>query len=312
MRHFKAVCSRLVSLAFVVIFACGATARSLAAPTLGFVERWTGTTAHGWQGGGATLTIDNPGAGGVQGPSDGFLRVSTALVTNFGVRSMGVEYLGDWQLAGITQVRVWLNDIGTDEPFEIHYVFGVPFSNVWQYNTGFIPPLGQWAQFVVDLNDSTMFTHTNATDGKGYLFALKDVQVVHLRHDLAPYVQNPDPISGGLGIDDFLLTNGTVGIPEERVAAAGPVWLAPPRPNPSGGPVALQFRTADARVVRLEIVDVMGRVLLRRELRPTAAGPQLWLWDGRDDAGRNLPAGVYRARAYGAGGGTSQPLVRLH
>src|SRR5262245_52883598 len=79
-----------------------------AAPTLGFIENWSGTSLSGWAGG---STVSNPGTGGFSGPGDGYLVVSSAAATNLGTRSIGPEYTGNWSAAGVTQVRVWLNDV---------------------------------------------------------------------------------------------------------------------------------------------------------------------------------------------------------
>ena len=58
--------------------ACLAWPRAaLAAPTLGFVENWPGTTISGWVSGQQALS--NPGTGGFSGIGDGFLELSTGL-----------------------------------------------------------------------------------------------------------------------------------------------------------------------------------------------------------------------------------------
>ena len=279
-----------------------------AAPALGFRENWSGTTTHGWDGGfGPGIVYTNPGAGGAE--NDGYLHIASATVANFGTRSVGPEYVGNWLTAGITQVRFWLNDVGAQQNFEIHFAVG-NFNDLWQYNPGFIPPLDSWAEFTVDLSDSTQFTHTIALDGLGYLAALQNVAVVHIRHDHPPFMQQPDPISGDLGVDELLLTNGTVGVGIPDGGVERPVALAPPYPNPSRGPVAIVVEGAGP--IHVQIVDVLGRVVRRAELPGGASRTQIWTWDGMDQSGRRLAAGNYRVRAFtAAGGGASRPLVRV-
>src|SRR5439155_863380 len=138
--------------------------------------------------------------------------------------------------------------------FEIHVAIG-NFNNLWEYNPGFIPPNKKWAEFLVDLTDSSKFTHIISFDGLGFLAALQDVQVLHIRHDLAPYAQIPDDIAGDLGIDDVILTNHSAAVPIDVRPAAVAVELAPPSPNPSSGPVALVIQSHDASPVSIEIVD---------------------------------------------------------
>jgi hypothetical protein len=287
-----------------------APGRGVAAPMLGFRETWPGTSVQGW-GGSISITYSNPGTGGVGGAGDGFLMMAKPEPPgHFGTRSTEAEYVGDWVAAGITQVRVWLNDVGAEQALEIHFSLG-NFDNLWQYDPGFVPPLGEWAQFTVDLTNSAAFTHIISFDGLGFEDALRDVQVVHLRHDLPPFSQFPDPIAGEVGIDELLLTNGTVGVPDGVTAGGRPVELAVPYPNPSRGKVVLTVTSRDPGPVTIQVVDLQGRRLLETALPGGAPGIRLWTWDGRDQHGRRLPAGAYRVRAFGAAGGTGRSLVRL-
>ncbi len=171
------------------------------APTLGFLEDWTGTSVDGWGGGATSYT--NPGSGGVGGAADGYLRVTQSADGNFGTRSVGSEYAGDWLAAGIERVRVSLNDVGAADALEIHFCIGNP-SNVWQYNTGFVPPNGAWQEFPVDLTDASKFTQIS---GSGtFAQALQFADRILLRNDHAPFVQTPDPGHGDFGVDRLTLT----------------------------------------------------------------------------------------------------------
>lgn len=278
-----------------------------AAPTLGFVENWTGGGLNDW-GGGATYA--NPGTGGFSGAGDGYLVMSTnAFQQKLGGRTFSAAYQGDWQAAGITQVRVWLNDVGTDDPLEMHFSIGIEQANFWQYDIAFLPPAGQWAEYVVDLSSATNWTHHIGTGT--FAAALQGATNIHLRHDQAPYTQTPDNIIADVGIDRLLLTNGVVGVEPDGRAVAQPLRLAAPYPNPSNGPVAFSLEVYDGGAVTLEIVDVAGRRVRGAEL--AAGGPmsRIWTWDGRDDAGRPTPAGVYRVRATSPSGGVSRGLVRI-
>ena len=221
---------RIASLALglACMLPLGGAAR--AAATLGFVENWSGIALNNW-GGGASYS--NPGSGGVGGAGDGFLRFSTpnGLQRRLGARSFGTDYQGDWQAAGITQVRLWLNDVDADDPLEMHFSLGIEQANFWQYDIAFLPPHGQWAEFVVDLSSAANWTQTF---GPGtFAGALQAVSAIHVRHDNPPFIQEPDFLDGNVGLDRVLLTNGVAG-----VAPGGPIvpralQLAAPAPNPS-------------------------------------------------------------------------------
>ena len=187
---------RILSPALFALLCTLATAPGVAAdPTTGFREDWSGTSLDGW-GGGAVYA--NPGADGADGASDGYLHVSLPFAFNFGARSVGSEYAGNWIGAGIARVRIALNDVGADDPFEIHFCIGNA-SNFWQYNPGFDPPLHAWQDVDVDLSSAAAFTQIIGSGS--FTEALQHVDRVLIRHDLAPYLQSPDDIAGDLGID---------------------------------------------------------------------------------------------------------------
>jgi hypothetical protein len=294
-------------LAIILAIAWSAPAHS--APTLGFVENWSGTTLSSWGGG---STYMNPGTGGYNGVGDGFLRVSTAAPANFGVKSNGSEYAGNWTAAGITQVRVWLSDLATDDPAEIHFSLGRdtfdPSPNTWQYNVGLIPPVNGWAEYVVDL---TAANWTRIIGAGTFADAAQNVTTVLFRHDVAPFTMAPDPLQGDVGIDHLLLTNGLVGVERPPGNVGTAVRLSAPVPNPSRGAVAFLLESFDTGPVQLRVLDATGRTVRSVELAAGASGPRTWAWDGRDQRGRAAAPGYYRVQAYGRFGGTSQGFVRI-
>jgi flagellar hook capping protein FlgD len=289
-----------------------APATACANPVLGFIEEFPGTSVGSFSGG---TPFSNPGTGGYLGPADGFLLLENTAPAALGSRGTGLEYAGNWTAAGITQIRVWLNDVGADDPLDIHLSIGngtAGTANFWQYDVGFSPPLHAWGEYVMDLSGTNW---TRILGSGTFSSALTNVDRVHLRHDPPPFAMipnQPDAIAGDVGIDHLLLTNGLVGVEPFSSTAAHPVELAPPYPNPSRGPVTLALRAAEAGPVRIEILDVTGRSVRSTELAGAGSGPRTWLWDGLDDAGRKVVAGYYRVRATGTGGGTSRSLVRIN
>jgi hypothetical protein len=292
-----------------LLFILLAPASVPANPTPGFHEEFNGTSLGGFGGGAVT---SNPGTGGNSGAGDGYLQVSTGPApANLGTMAATSDYTGDWTAAGVTQIRLWLNDVGNPDPLEIHVALGTGSTNFWQCNTGFIPPNGSWAPFTVDLTNPANFTQIIGTGT--FAAALHAVDKVLIRHDRAPYVQSPDPIAADFGIDGILLTNGSVDVipgPSPPVMVR-PVVLAPPAPNPARSDVELRIETSAPEPVHLQVLDALGRIVRHAELDAAAPGWRTWSWDGRDDRGVAQPPGLYRARAFGQGGGMSRPLVRL-
>ncbi|MBM4117402.1 T9SS type A sorting domain-containing protein [bacterium] len=105
-----------------------------------------------------------------------------------------------------------------------------------------------------------------------------------------------------------------VGLPTAAPAtlpAAGPQLTA--WPNPFGAATRLVFAAAAAGPLRLEILDLQGR-RLRLLAAAEAAGPgveRALVWDGRDEAGRRLPSGVYLVRLTSGGASSTRKLLLM-
>ncbi len=296
--------------ALVALALAALAANASASPVIGFRERFLGDSLSGWSSG---SMLSNPGTGGVGGAGDGYLQIAVPgpLPGNLGAFSATAHYAGDWTAAGVTQVRLWLNDVNAQDSLEIHFCIGNGATgNFWECNSAFIPPHQSWAIFTVDLTTPSNFSFIGTGTGN-FGSALQNVDRILVRHDKAPYVKNPDQVVGDFGLDEILLTDGLAGVEAPgRIAAGVPVRLAPPAPNPSRGAVTLRVEAADDQPVILQVVDLEGRVV-RHAALAGAAGARAWVWDGSDDRGQVVPPGAYRVRAIGPAGGTSRPLVRV-
>ena len=79
--------------------------------------------------------------------------------------------------------------------------------------------------------------------------------------------------------------------------AAAAVRLWAPSPNPFAASLAIAWELPRAMTVGLDVIDLQGRAVRTLASRsPTAAGRHEVSWDGRDDAGLALAAGVYFVR----------------
>ncbi|MBZ0270225.1 T9SS type A sorting domain-containing protein, partial [bacterium] len=110
------------------------------------------------------------------------------------------------------------------------------------------------------------------------------------------------------GADTLTVEGGT---DAPVVAAAPELRLLPVRPNPvRGGDAAVHFvlpRETEARVT----VHTVGGARVRTLFDGVAgAGTRTARWDGRDDAGRAVPAGVYLVRLQSPDGVRSTKVIR--
>jgi hypothetical protein len=83
-------------------------------------------------------------------------------------------------------------------------------------------------------------------------------------------------------------------------------------PNPTSGLCRVAFRLASAGAVSVQLFDPAGR-MVRQLLRGAyPAGDYSPLWDGKNDAGAELPPGVYFTRVETPAGANSGKIVLAH
>jgi hypothetical protein len=87
--------------------------------------------------------------------------------------------------------------------------------------------------------------------------------------------------------------------------------LASPRPNPFRGGTTLQFDVPSRGVVRLQLVDVAGRVVRTLVNAETPPGSYREAWDGRNDGGQRVATGVYFVRLEAGAFRQTRKLVLL-
>lgn len=92
---------------------------------------------------------------------------------------------------------------------------------------------------------------------------------------------------------------------------AGMTTFSPAKPNPFRGRTTLVWTLAQSGNVRVEIYSVDGRKVRTLVDGARAAGEHRHEWDGRDDAGRPLNAGIYWARLAAPGATLKRTVVLL-
>ncbi len=72
--------------------------------------------------------------------------------------------------------------------------------------------------------------------------------------------------------------------------------LLPGHPNPFRGRTTIGYSLASGGPLAMELLDVSGRKVRTLFAGRAAAGEYRTTWDGRDDRGMELPAGIYFCR----------------
>lgn len=108
---------------------------------------------------------------------------------------------------------------------------------------------------------------------------------------------NPDTEKAVLGIEPDRTTPLDQAGPGAPPAAG---WsLGAPWPNPANPSVSVRLELPQPGVVEVAVWDVRGRRVAMLHAGSLAAGAHVLRWDGRTDAGRAAPDGLYLVRARG-------------
>jgi hypothetical protein len=135
--------------------------------------------------------------------------------------------------------------------------------------------------------------------GPGHLYELhfqasNTVQVTHV------IVRHTNFYNAGLFVTPVSTSDATIGIGVTLgVGPSGPTGPGRVRvePNPSFGRVAFVSEGGAGGVDAIEILDLQGRVV--RALAPDGSAAEARMtWDGRDERGVSVAAGVYQARIH--------------
>jgi hypothetical protein len=102
------------------------------------------------------------------------------------------------------------------------------------------------------------------------------------------------------------ISRGSADVPMD----ARPLVLAS-EPNPFRSRWTLDFSLPEWGDVELSIYSVNGRRVRQLANGPRQGGPQRFVWDGRDETGRELPPGVYYARLTTPQGHAVRRVVHL-
>lgn len=110
-------------------------------------------------------------------------------------------------------------------------------------------------------------------------------------------------------LDNVVLSAGTVDVEAETPSQR--LRIASPTPNPSFGAAQIQFVSPRAGEGFVQIIDASGREVVALSRGTYVAGSHTMNWDGRDNAGRAVPAGLYWIRASVGSEFATRALVRI-
>jgi cytochrome c peroxidase len=175
-----------------------------------------------------------------------------------------------------------------------------------------VPPPGSFARLTTTLQGN------GASDGFGSVtLAIADDSALHGRVLFGRwYVDDPGATGGVASSPAFRMqifgANGLGLVAVVPGGGSGASRIHPGSPNPFHESTVLRFELATASKARLAVYDLNGRSVRRLfDRSSTPAGSYALTWDGRDDAGRFVPGGVYFYRLETDRDAVSARVVRL-
>ena len=111
------------------------------------------------------------------------------------------------------------------------------------------------------------------------------------------------------GFASFAAQGSTTGVGDAGLPMS--LRLASPEPNPARASVHIDFHLPRAAHVVLAVYDAGGRMVRALVRGERAAGRTGTTWDLRDDAGRDVPSGIYFIRLEAAGRNFTRRMVAI-
>jgi len=153
-----------------------------------------------------------------------------------------------------------------------------------------------------------------------------DLQVAVIRFRMAPETCNQTPL--GLSADCTRTALSTLQLiticdptllgdslatdcPSDAPSPPGALLGLRNIPNPFNPSTMIVFELATGGLVQLRVFDIGGRMVRRLMESDLSSGRHEVLWNGRDDAGRALPGGVYLYQLMSSGESVSHRTVLL-
>ena len=151
---------------------------------------------------------------------------------------------------------------------------------------------------------ANQYVQWSTGDSVSWKERLRNGAIYVYQHNRNPFVDHPEFVAM---IYD---SSGTTAVGEQGVEPG--IRLRPATPNPFSSRTTIGFELAASAPVSLRLYDVAGRqvrVLARGERR--GAGPHALEWDGRDDSGARVEAGLYFCRLDAGSASDTRRVVRI-
>ena len=277
----------------ILILACLLVVASPAfAIVPGQVDDFENGTVMGWEEG---VFSPNPptnfASGGPGGVGDNYMRdVSSGQAVTAGGRMTmfnQVQWTGNYVTAGVGTIQMQVANFGAN-PLAIRIAIeGGTGTRFGSTNSMALPADGVWrtAMFNLTAGGMSLISGTQSLNT-----VLSGVTTLRIISRASGPGWEGDVINGVLGVDNITAAAASaVGDGDRSI-----VPILANSPNPFTKSTTIRYRLTEPSPVTIEILDLAGRgVRVLESSALKAAGDYAITWDGRDDSGKGIRAGVY-------------------
>jgi|TARA_Y100000034_G_scaffold20466_1_gene23418 choice-of-anchor B domain-containing protein len=205
-----------------------------------------------------------------------------------------------WNIEDMENIEVVGEYLGVNSLAHNTHIMG-DFAYISHYTVGVT---------VVDISDPTNLIEVAQYD----TYPLNDNSSFHGCWGAYPFTQNgmvfTSDLEGYLTILQFTETDTSVFV-DEPAQIPNKVVLHQNYPNPFNPVTTISYDLSEAGNVNLVIVNLMGREVRTLVSSWQEAGHRSVLWDGNDENGQNMSAGIYLYKIQASGFTKTQKLVLL-
>ena len=219
--------------------------------------------------------------------------VDAQVLSRSGIRIQAQAAGGEWQTVATRYPREYLDEVAMDEVG--HGPLRVVF--VGRHAVHFLGRLVQGGgEFTARKLPLLAAAHTRFGDVAAAVDSIGNLTTELAPGDTVHLEFGWEPVAEGQVRELLLLSHGvyTANLPAKlQESPTLRFSIQPWQPNPFAGSAMLRFALPESRQVRLQVLDAQGRRVRLLANHSLPAGSHSLEWDGRNEAGARVGAGIY-------------------
>ena len=219
--------------------------------------------------------------------------VDALVLSQSGIRIQAQGFSGEWQTVATRYPREYLDEVALEEvghgPLRIVFVGRHTVHFLGRLESG-------GGEFTARKLPLLAAGHTRFGDVAAAVDSIGNLTTQLAPGDTVSLEFGWEPVAEGQVRELLLLSHGvyTANLPaKQQESPPAEFSIQSWRPNPFAGSAVLRFALPKGQLVRLQILDAQGRRVRQLANHSLPAGAHALEWDGRNEAGTRVGAGVY-------------------